>query len=131
MEASCSLTLLCSGCGIRAAVCDSDVIGPAPLTIVVKHMHVQKASRGLVGAISEWLGTALLLLVPVLCALYAIEGLKAGKVLAPFSRRSVFISQQHDAPIFWIVIALYSLLGVVTAWIAVRLLKALWKHWQH
>ncbi len=35
-EATCQLTRWCSGRGIRVAVCDSDVSGPAPLTIVVR-----------------------------------------------------------------------------------------------
>jgi hypothetical protein len=94
-------------------------------------MRVERASRGFGSAVLEWLGTALLLLLPVLCAWHTIEGLKAGKILSPYSRGLVFFSQQDDARSFWIVIALYAVVGVVTALIAVRILKALWKRWQH
>ena len=94
-------------------------------------MHVQQASRRFVGAALDWFGVALLSLLPVLCAWHTLAGLKAGKVLAPYSRGSVFFTQQDDAWSFWIVIALYAVVGVITALIAARILKALWKGSPH
>lgn len=39
------LTLWCSGCGNRAAVYNSVVSGPAPLTIAVRHYRFYEIRR--------------------------------------------------------------------------------------
>lgn len=93
-----------------------------------KRMKNARSTSAPVGTVLQWLGLALVFLIPLLCGWQIVWALKRGKIVAPYSHNSVLFSLQESAGSFWTVIGFYAAVGIVTALISARLLKGLWKH---